>query len=140
MTTAVAPPKLRPRDVITIAVIGGKNVSEQMYQLAKMRLSHPGGVPITEPQQWTGAFVGNKLLAALGWNQLLPHLVWVLEVNRDPTKWGAVATLVLFREFKKRCEAQGTKVQALVMPSNYDLKDALTQLKMHLAIEVWEPD
>jgi hypothetical protein len=135
MTTDV---RLRPRDCIKVAAIGGIHVSDQMLQLARLRARHPGGVPTLEPDAWSAAFAGSKIVAALGWTQEKKDMVMVVEVDRTPDHWGRLGTLVLIKEFILAAELRGIKVQAMILPANVALKTALTQNDCECVIEIWQ--
>ena len=83
--------KSRPRDTIRVYAIGGERVADQMLQLAKLRLDHPGGVPIMEPQAWSAAYAGTKMVAAIGYFMVQENHLIVTEVDRTPDHGGRVA-------------------------------------------------
>lgn len=135
MTAVVAAfPGARPRDAIRTWMVQPRDFKK----LAEMRVAHHGGVPTLEPQTWSGAYVEDRLVAAIGWTQEKPDMVMVVEVDREPTHWGRIGTLVLIRDFVAAGEARGIRVQAMVMPSNTALKQALSENGACCVIEIWE--
>jgi len=135
---SVMAPKLRPRDAIKVFAIGGVHVSDQMLQLARLRSRHPGGVPTLEPDAWSAAFAGSKIVAALGYIQEKPGMLMVVEVDRTIDHWGRLGTLVLIREFIYQAELRNLRVQAMILPSNESLKKALTENGAKCVVEIWE--
>jgi hypothetical protein len=125
---------MKPREAIQTWALGPKHFKA----LAALRVQHAGGVPTLEPDAWSGAFEGERLVAAIGFTQEKPDMMMVVEVDRTPDHWGKIGTLVLIKEFIAAAEARGIRVQAMVLPANSKLKEALSREGAKCVVEIWE--
>jgi hypothetical protein len=126
--------KMKPRECISTWMVGPKHFK----QLAALRVAHPGGVPIMEPDSWSGAFDGDRLVAAIGWKIFEPGVITVIELDKTTDRWGTIGTGVLIHSFIASAEAQKMRVQALILPSNKPLKAFLENLGAKVVLEIYE--
>ena len=136
MTTAAWPvaAKMKPREAISTWMVGPKHFK----QLAALRVRHPGGTPLMEPDTWSGAFDGDRLVAAIGWKMLEPGVATIIELDKVDDRWGIIGTVVLIKSFVEGAEAQGMRVQALILPSNTALRNFMREkIGAQCILEMW---
>ena len=131
---------MRPREAVATRLIGVDPAvrSSELYELAKLRMSHPGGVGQVEATRWAGAYDGLRLVAAVGWIEEKPGMWMVVEVDKTDDHWGKIGVIVLIRQLIEASEKYGFRLQALILPGNVKLKAALEREGAKIAVEIWE--
>jgi hypothetical protein len=128
---------MKPREAISVRRIdseAGFLVLAQMIQA-----HHPGGAPDQiKATHWAGAYENGRLVAAIGWVEEKPGMRMLVEVDKTPDHWGKVGVFTLIRGMIASCKQHGIRLQGLVLPSNEQLKRALTREKCRCVVEVWE--
>jgi hypothetical protein len=130
--------RLRPRDALAFTRLAPDDA-----RLAALRLRHPGGVPTSTPTHWIGAFVrcapgAVELVAAVGWLEEKHGFRMVTEVDRAGSRWGTVGVLSIIEKLIAASKRDGIRLQALILPKNARLKDALTRAGGRCMVEIWE--
>ena len=113
----------KPREFIDVWMVGPRD----FRQLAELRVRHPGGAPNIDPQTWTGAYEGTRLVAAIGWTVFEKGIVTIQEIDKVDDRWGIIGSVVLIRSFVNGAREKGLRVQAWVMPGNTALKEFIAK-------------
>ena len=126
--------RMKPLDAIALRKL---TPTDGFTQLAQLQLDHPQAVGM-EPHEWVGAWDSDRLVAAVGWIDDKPGMRMVVEVQRTDDHWGKVGVIVLIRAIIAYCQRSNIRLQAMILPSNAKLKEALAREGAFCAVEIWE--